>query len=92
MMNMGVESDTNYLTKGGFRAGNIGILTRLVKSQMQQVHLLSNRAEQEVVCLGEGQDLGGDYENRETGDCLKCKQRNFFIQKAEVKIVLKQTV
>ena len=34
MMNMGVESDTNYLTKGGFRAGNIGILTRLVKSQM----------------------------------------------------------
>ena len=90
MMNMGVESDTNYLTKGGFRAGNIGILTRLVKSQMEQVHLLSNRAEQEVVCLGEGRgrDLGGDYENRETGDCLKCKQCNFFIQRAEVKIVL----
>ena len=55
-----------------------------------QVHLLSNRAEQEVVCLGRGQDLGGDYENRETGDCLKSKQCNFFIQKAEVKIVLKQ--
>ena len=52
MMNMRVEPDTNYLTKGGFSAGNIGILTRLVKSQMQQVHLLSNRAEQEVVCLG----------------------------------------
>ena len=51
---MGVEPVTNYLTKGGFSAGNIGILTRLVKSQMQQVHLLSNRAEQEVVCLGEG--------------------------------------
>ena len=40
--------------------------------------------------LGGGQDLGGDNENRETGDCLKSKQCNFFIQKAEVKIVLKQ--
>ena len=40
--------------------------------------------------LGRGQDLGGDYENRETGDSLKSKQCNFFIQKAEVKIVLKQ--
>ena len=43
MMNMGVESDTNYLTKGGFSAGNIGILT-LVKSQMLRAHLLTVRS------------------------------------------------
>ena len=35
--------DTNYLTRGRFSAGNIGILT-LVKSQMWQAHLLRGRS------------------------------------------------
>ena len=34
--------DTNYLTRGRFSAGNIGILT-LVKSQMLRAHLLTGR-------------------------------------------------